>query len=128
MWHPVDASLGGLELPSVATSVELLQVNIIRQLIRHSRQDFSNPPKWFIPAQAAIDLAFCGQGLGLDFLYIHLSQLAQSSRWQVVPAYWRAAIATWSTKIIIKLHCANSVLTKLTWPLWNNVFLRVTDD
>uniref|UniRef100_A0AAV1VEX9 Reverse transcriptase domain-containing protein n=1 Tax=Peronospora matthiolae TaxID=2874970 RepID=A0AAV1VEX9_9STRA len=128
VWHPVDASSGGLDLPSVATSVELLQVNLLRQLIRRCRQDFSSSPKWFIPAQAAIDSAFCGQGSGLDFLYVHLSPSAQSSRWQAVPAYWRAAIATWSTKIILKLQCANPVLTKLTWPLWNNVFLRFTED
>lgn len=127
-WHPVDAFSGGLELPSIATSVELLQVNLIRQLIRQSRQDYSTPPKWFIPAQAAIDLAFGNQGSGLDFLYIHLSQLAQTSRWQAIPDYWKAAIATWSTKIIIKLQCANPVLTKLTWPLWNNGFLRFTED
>ena len=45
VWHPVDALSGGFELPSVATSVELLHVNLIQQLIRQSRQDYSTPPK-----------------------------------------------------------------------------------
>ncbi|CAI5717557.1 unnamed protein product [Peronospora effusa] len=126
VWFSLSSSDGGLDLPSVASSVELLHVNLIRQLIRHCRLDLSAPPKWFIPAQAAIDAAFKGQGAGMDFLYIPLSRLAQTSRWDDVPTYWRDSIATWSTKVLVKLHCLNPVMTKLTWPLWNNVFLRFT--
>uniref|UniRef100_A0AAV1V1K4 Reverse transcriptase zinc-binding domain-containing protein n=1 Tax=Peronospora matthiolae TaxID=2874970 RepID=A0AAV1V1K4_9STRA len=127
-WHPVDAFSGGLELPSIATSVELLQVNLVRQSIRQSRQDYSTPFKWFVPAQAAIDSAFGGQGSGLDFLYIPLSPLAQSSRWHAITDYWKAAIATWSTKIFPKLQFTNPVVTKLTWPIWNNFFIRFMED
>ncbi|KAF4027975.1 Reverse transcriptase (RNA-dependent DNA polymerase) [Phytophthora infestans] len=127
-WHAIASQAGGLDLPSVATSVELLQVNLIRQLIRQCRRDLSAVPKWFIPAQAAFDEAFAGQGTGLDFLYIPLSHWAHTSRWKKVPQYWRAALATWSTKILPKLVNANPVFTKLTWPIWNNTFLRFTND
>lgn len=127
-WHAVASQDGGLDLPSVTSSVELLQVNLIRQLVRQCRRNISSPPKWFLPAQAAFDDAFQGQGIGLDFLYIPLSHYAHSSRWNQVPIYWQAALSTWSSKIFPKLLNENPLLTKLTWPIWNNVFLRFTND
>lgn len=84
----------GLELSSILTSVELLKVNLIRQLILQCWQHYSAPFKRFISVQAAINSAFCNQDLELDFLRIHIFQFARTSRWQAVSDYWKAAIAT----------------------------------
>ncbi|TDH72017.1 uncharacterized protein CCR75_000125 [Bremia lactucae] len=67
-WHSAPINAGGLDLHTVADSVELLQVNLIRQLIKHCRTRVSSPPKWFLPAYAAFDYALQGQAIGLDFL------------------------------------------------------------
>jgi len=115
-------------LPSVASSVELLQVNLIRQLIRHSRQDLSNPPKWFIPAQYSIDFAFNGQGSGLNFSVYSAVTVGPNISLASRSCVLEGRFCYLEHESIVKLQCSNPVLTKLTWPLWTNVFLRFTKE
>ncbi|KAL7689318.1 hypothetical protein Plhal304r1_c016g0059411 [Plasmopara halstedii] len=75
-WHSVPLDAGGSNLHTVADTVKILQVNLIRQLIRHCRAKLNSPPKWFT-AQVAFDSALQGQGKGLDFSTCPYNQLRQ---------------------------------------------------